>query len=168
MDWINQPPTHLSAISKLIDESEDWFSPYTDHVHFKHFKLICTCGNTTFSIATDYREEDDCIALPITVTCCSCCQKTVLFDDCIHGYDGKFGHYGTREYVPGNQTIYCSKCQNATVEIIYAVEPCILDDDEHYLYDEMPYPQDYFWWFSLFTKCDDCQDTMEFLSFECA
>jgi hypothetical protein len=118
-------------------------------------------------IATDYREKEDCIATPITVTCCSCDQKTLLFDEYIHGYDGKFGHFGIRDYITETHTIYCSKCQNATVEILYAVEP-YKHYDEHYLKDKMSHPQDYFEWFLLFTKCGDCHESIEFLSFECA
>jgi hypothetical protein len=74
--------------------------PMPDHPFDGHgepvnsvFEIACTCGGQEF-IASAHEGEGGWSTDPLSIRCNACGLEQVVFNYCLHGYDGALGHYG--------------------------------------------------------------------------
>ena len=132
-----------------------------------YFALACTCGGGSFKVF-GYLEDGELFSAPFSLTCTMCGKNVALFDIATHGYDAEFGHgdFGLRS--TGAPSEYnCPACRktdfSAQAGFSYQIEP--IEDLGPENQDRV---QDFFDWFYLDVRCNDCGEYVCASDYECA
>jgi hypothetical protein len=173
LDFFQQnPPSCLNDFLATPTESKDLlFDGHGEELN-SFFSIRCKeCSGDSFHVHgfnwTNPDSGETFFIGPVEVVCGSCKSTHILFDISKHGYDAELEHgccSATNEGEAAEVQCTCGSISNHLVARFEYTDD-LFDDD---FSEAKGHESDFFSWFSLFGKCENCGIQEEILDYECA